>query len=62
MSIFKPERQYSAREYLVDIWLDYWNNYLSIARYAECNHITTAQANEVIGLARAVYKSTHPEA
>lgn len=43
-SIFEPQTRYSAREYMIDIWLDYWNNYLTVGRYAECNGLTDKQA------------------
>lgn len=60
-SIFEPQTRYSAREYMIDIWLDYWNNYLTVGRYAECNGLTDSQASDLIGIARAVYNSRHPE-
>lgn len=52
----------SARQILIEIYLDYINNYLTIARYAECNEMYEDQAQKLINLAEQVYNSTHPEA
>lgn len=60
-SLFKPERHYSARIDLINIWQDFYNNYLTVDKYAEHNHITTEQARILIDLARAVNDSPHPE-
>jgi hypothetical protein len=61
-SLFEPQAGYSARFQLINIWQDYWNNYLTIERYAECHHITVEQARTLIDLARTVNDSIHPEA
>jgi hypothetical protein len=50
------------RNTLIDIYLDFWNNYLTYERYAECNGLRTDEAEKLISLARNVYNSFHPEA
>jgi hypothetical protein len=50
------------RNQLIDIYLDFWNNYLTYARYAECNELQEKDAEELIILARKVYYSIHPDA
>lgn len=52
----------SARTYLVDLWLDYVNNYLTISVFAEHNGLTIEQAGSLLALANSVYISKHPEA
>jgi hypothetical protein len=50
------------RETLITIYLDFWNNYLTIERYAECNGLHNGEAQMLIDLARNVFNSNHPEA
>jgi hypothetical protein len=50
------------RNVLIDIYLDYWNNYLTFERYAECNGLHVSEAEILINLAREVYNANHPEA
>lgn len=50
------------RNQLIDIYLDYWNNYLTYERYAECNGLHLAEAKSLINLVREVYNAHHPEA
>jgi hypothetical protein len=52
----------TARTTLVTLYLDYLNNYITVERYAECNGLTTDQANSLITLGRILFNSTHPEA
>ena len=61
-SIFPPRVMYSARNQLINIWLDFHNDYLTLEKYADHHHITPDQARALIDLARAVYNSPHPEA
>jgi hypothetical protein len=49
------------RTQLIDIYLDYWNNYLTHERYAECNGLRVNEAITLIDLARSVFNSNHPE-
>ncbi len=50
------------RDTLIDIYLDFWNNYLTVERYAECNGLHNSEAQSLIDLARNVFNSYHPEA
>lgn len=51
-----------AREILIDIYLDYLNNYITHRGYANQNGLTVEEAWELIELARKVYYHKHPEA
>ena len=44
----------SAEAALIAIYLDYFNNYLSVVYYAECNGLTLEQGRRLISLAREV--------
>ena len=50
------------RETLIAAYLDFRNNYLTVGKYAEHNGLTEEQAYKLIGLARDVFSSDHPEA
>jgi hypothetical protein len=50
------------RDTLINTYLDYVNNYLSVSKYAEHNGLTTDQALELLSIARKVFQSEHPEA
>jgi hypothetical protein len=50
------------RDILINVYLDYVNNYLTTERYAECNGLSVEHAQMLIDLARNVYNSQHPEA
>lgn len=50
------------RQILIDCYLDYLNDYLTPACYAEDNGLTVAQAEILIDLARDIARSLHPEA
>lgn len=50
------------RETLIAVYLDWRNNYLTIAKYAEANGLNCAQGDALINLARSVYQSEHPDA
>jgi hypothetical protein len=50
------------RNVLINAYRDYLNNYISVARYAECNALTEEQAQDFIRMARQVTNSEHPEA
>ncbi len=51
-----------ARDYLIEAYLDYRNNYLTVEKFAEHNGLTTAQGEAFVTLAKAVFESNHPEA
>ncbi|MEN9917073.1 MAG: hypothetical protein RLY40_1005 [Pseudomonadota bacterium] len=50
------------RNNLIDIYLDFWNNYLTVARFAEVNGLHIDEAETLINLCRHVYITNHPEA
>lgn len=47
---------------LINAYLDYVNNYLTVERYAEHNGLTVGQAKQLLELAKAVHDSPHPDA
>jgi hypothetical protein len=51
----------TAREKLIEIYLEYLNNYLTPVVWAEHNGLTEAESEVLIGLARQVFHSKHPE-
>lgn len=51
----------SARTILKEIYEDFWNNYLSIQKFAEDNGLTSEQGDDLVNLARDVFYSNHPE-
>ena len=61
-SVFEKQKpEISARTQLKEIYLDWFNNYLSIERYAERNGLTYGQAEILLGLAKEVSLAPHPE-
>jgi hypothetical protein len=50
------------RQTLIDAYLDYVNNYLTVKAYAEHNGLTLEQGQRFIQLAKEVYESVHPDA
>lgn len=50
------------RDILIDAYLDYRNNYLTIDLWAEHNGLTQTQGEQLYWLAREVFESQHPEA
>jgi len=51
----------NTREKLECIYLDFFNDYLTIKHYANCNGLTEKQAKSIIDLSRSVYESRHQE-
>jgi hypothetical protein len=49
------------RDMLINAYLDYRNNYLTVDKYAEHNGLTPEQGAEFIALAKSVFNSKHPE-
>ena len=49
------------REKLIETYLDYINNYLSIEKYSEHNKLSKAHGEALIKLAYSVFNSNHPE-
>ena len=52
----------NTRDYLIDQYLDFNNNYLCPALFAEHRGMTEAQGQALIDLGRDLFNSTHPEA
>lgn len=49
------------RETLINTYLDYINNYLTIDLYAEHNGLSTTEAVALLKLAETVFNSIHPD-
>lgn len=49
------------REELIKVYLDWLNNFISIERYAEHYGYHLHEAQELIGLAKHVFHTAHPE-
>lgn len=54
--------QPQARDYLVFLYLDWVNNYLTVAKFAEHNGLTVKHTEKLIQLMEYVFNSPHPEA
>ncbi|MGZ8432795.1 MAG: hypothetical protein ACXWYM_00425 [Candidatus Binatia bacterium] len=52
----------TARKLLCDLYLDRINNYISAPKFAEHHGLTEDQAWALLGIAKGVYESKHPEA
>jgi hypothetical protein len=50
------------RDTLINAYLDYLNNYLTIDLYSEHNGLTLEQGKILINLGHDVYYSSHPDA
>lgn len=51
-----------TRETLIEDYLDFLNNYLTPALFAEHRGLTLEQGQSVIDLGRALFNSKHPDA
>ena len=54
--------QQIARDTLVGIYLDWFNNYASTETFAEHNGLTPEQGAALLALAREVARTEHPDA
>lgn len=52
----------TARDQLIAMYLDWRNDYVDVATYAEHNGVTLDQAVALLDLAREVANSDHPDA
>lgn len=52
----------TARQILLDLYLGYVNDYLSVEVFAEHSGLTTEQGQALINVARDVASGGHPEA
>lgn len=50
------------RETLVNVYLDWVNNYLSLSRFAEAHGLYENEAEMLIKLAKSCHENLHPEA
>lgn len=55
-------KQINARDTLIALYMDWRNNYLSVALFAEHHGLTVEEANKLLDLALAVASHDHPEA
>ena len=46
----------TANKYFINAYLDFFNNYLTIEKYAEHNEISTADAQELIDAGRKYHE------
>ena len=51
-----------SREQLIDDYLDFVNNYLTVSLFGEHRGLTEGQARILLDLAKTVFDSPHPEA
>jgi hypothetical protein len=50
-----------TRKFLIDMYLDYRNNYLTVEKFAEHNGLWVAHAEMLLTIAREVFDTKHPE-
>ena len=50
------------RDQLIDVYMDWLNDYLTIEVYADHHSLSVNEANTLIELARSVFNSPHPDA
>lgn len=49
------------RQKLIETYLDFFNNYLTISLFAEHRGLSEEQGKQLIELAKSVYNSKHPD-
>ena len=59
---FKGWIKMNIRQNLIDIYLDFVNNFLTVDFFAEHYGLTYNQAFKLLEVARSVLESNHPEA
>jgi hypothetical protein len=50
------------RDKLIEVYLDYLNNYLTAEKYSEHNGLTVEQGRALLSLAKTVFNTPHPDA
>lgn len=60
--MIKITKTIQARDILIECYLDFFNDYLTVEKYAEHNGLTPEQAKTFLELAKQVENSEHPEA
>lgn len=51
----------TIRDCLINAYLEYVNNYLTVAKFAEHNGLTEAQAVTIIAIGKELHSTPHPE-
>ena len=51
-----------SRKQLIDDYLDFVNNYLSVSLFAEHRGLTEGQARLLLDIAKMVFDNPHPDA
>ena len=51
-----------TRQTLLELYLDWVNNYLTVAVFAEHHGLTEAEANQLLAVAQSCFENNHPEA
>jgi len=51
-----------SRDQLIEVYLDFLNNYLTYSHYAECHGLTEDQAVALLAIGRQCWQTPHPEA
>jgi hypothetical protein len=52
----------TARDYLIEAYLSFVNDYLTVEKFAEHHGLHQDQAKAFLELAKSVFESKHPEA
>lgn len=52
-----PELKMIARDAIKAMYLDYFNNFLTLAKWAEVNHVSVSMARELIDLGRRMHNA-----
>jgi hypothetical protein len=51
-----------SRDHFVSMYLDYRNNYITVARWAEAYGLTEQEGTELLTVLRAIFNGQHPDA
>lgn len=51
-----------TRKALIEVYLDFWNNFLTVGRFAEVYGLHESEAEALISVARLAFNTPHPEA
>ena len=51
-----------TRQQLIDAYIEFLNNYLTYAKYAEDHGLTEKQAHDLLSIGRQCWITNHPEA
>jgi len=48
----------SKEKYFIKMYLEWWNDFLTVSYFADYHGITESSANRIINIARALYNRT----